>query len=98
MLYALLSIAAYAGRSPNLDTIVAKWSPTVRSSSGGYAQSAGSQLMENPCLPREDLGRKILSKDIDDISWALYGQGSLMASELAASLLIIDNMGQVKEV
>ena len=41
-------------------------------------------------MPREDLERKILSEDSDDISGALYEQVSLMASELAASLLVID--------
>ena len=46
--------------------------------------------MEKPCLPQEDLERRILSRDIDDISWALYEQGLLLALELAASLLVID--------
>ena len=49
-------------------------------------------------MPQKDLERKIPSKDIDDISWAVYEQGSLMASELAASLLVIDTIGQLKEV
>ena len=90
MLRALPSIAAYAGRSPNLDTIEVKWSPTVCLRRGGYAWLAELQWMVKPCLPREDLERKILSRDIDDISWALYEQELLTASELATSLLVID--------